>query len=64
MVDLKAFENDLRAQHAALTKTYEEKHVAGEKAWSEYEQAKTALVAFRTKYGKVLKALDNVKVEG
>lgn len=31
-MDLKAFENDLRAQHAALTKAYEQKHVADRKS--------------------------------
>lgn len=63
-MDLKVFESDLRAQHEALTAKYEAAHQAGEKSWAAYEEAKTELVAFRKQYGKVLKALDNVTVEG
>lgn len=62
---LEQFEAELRAQHDALTKAYEEAHVAGEAAWAKVEETKRPLVAFRAKYGRVLKALDAgaVKVE-
>lgn len=65
-MDLKAFEAELRSEHAALSAEYEAKHQLAEEKWGEYEAIKKRLVGFREKYGHVLKALDAgaVKVEG
>jgi hypothetical protein len=57
MADLKKFESDLRAEHAALTQAYEAAHVEAEATWAAYEAHKVGLTTFRSKYGTVLKAL-------
>ncbi|MGE3175935.1 MAG: hypothetical protein AB7O32_00580 [Vicinamibacterales bacterium] len=54
---LQAFEADVRAQHAALTTDHDAKQAVAEQAWAKYEAAKAALTSFRTKYGRVLRAL-------
>lgn len=55
---LAQFEQELRAEHEALTAAYTQAHEAAETAWAAYEAQKTALTTFRAKYGRVLKALD------
>ena len=66
MADLDKFTKDLTSEHDTLTKAFEAAQVKAEAEWAKYEQARAAIVAFRAKYGKVLKALEAgaVKVEG
>lgn len=66
MADLQKFQTELVAEHEKLTKAFEKSQVEAEKAWAHMEEAALALETFRTKYGKVLKALEAgaVKVEG
>lgn len=63
-MDIQKYEADLKAQHAALTKAFEEAQVKAEAAWSKAEKHSKALTEFRSKYLRVLKALGEVKVEG
>lgn len=56
-MDLQTFQDQVFAQHAALTKDFETKQAAAEKAWATAEAAATALTAFRGKYTKVMRAL-------
>lgn len=66
MADLQKFQTELVSEHEKLTKAFEKAQVDAEKLWTNMEEAAFALEAFRTKYGKVLKALADgaVKVEG
>lgn len=54
---LQQFETELRAEHDALTKTFESAQITAEAEWAKYEVARVALTTFRAKYGRVLKAL-------
>jgi len=63
MADLETFEKELRGEHAALTKAYDEAHAAAEAAWAKYETIKAKIVAFRQRYGHVIKALDRKLVQ-
>lgn len=58
MADFTTFEAELKAEHARLTKAYEEAHAAAEVAWADAEAKSSALTAFREKYGRVLRAFD------
>jgi len=53
---------DLKGQHDALTSAYQTAKDAGTRA--EYAEAKAAVTEFRAKYGKILKALDEVAATG
>ena len=66
MADLDKFTKDLISEHDALTKAFEAAQVKAEAEWADYEQKKAAVSAWRAKYGKVYKALQDgaVKVEG
>lgn len=55
---LQQFEAELRAEHEALTKAFNDAQVEAEAKWADYETKKKALADFRAKYGRVLKALD------
>lgn len=66
MADLQKFESELKAEHAALTKAFEDAQGKAEAAWADAEAKSVALTTFRGKYHKVLKALSDsvVTVEG
>lgn len=66
MADLKAFEAELRTEHKQLTEAFEAAQKEAEAKWADAETKGKALTAFRAKYGRVLKALDQgaVEVEG
>lgn len=55
---LQQFEDELRAEHAALTQAFETTQVTAEAEWARHMAASEALTTFRAKYGRVLKALD------
>lgn len=58
MADLQQFESELRGEHDRLTQRFNETQESAEALWSEHEQASRELTEFRSKYGKVLKALN------
>lgn len=66
MADLNKFQSELTAEHDKLTKAFEAAQKDAEAKWTASEDAANTLTAFRAKYGKVLKALNDgaVKVEG
>jgi hypothetical protein len=53
---------DLKAQHDALTEAYQNAKLLGSR--KAYAEASDKLTAFRDKYGKVIKALDEVSTTG
>jgi hypothetical protein len=65
-MDLDAFASQLRDEHQRLMTTFETAQRTAEDAWAHYEAVSAELTAFRDKYGKVLRALDEgrVVVEG
>jgi hypothetical protein len=56
--ELDTFIEKLRAEHAALMKSYNEGHDAAEAAWAKHEQNASRLTEFRSKYGGYLKLAD------
>lgn len=63
MADLKKFEAELKAEHGKLTEAYEQQLEVAEAEWAKLETAKTELTEFRSKYGRVIKALDEGAIE-
>lgn len=53
---------ELKAQHEALTAAYQDAKENGSR--KVYAAAKAELTTFREKYGKVIKALDEVAATG
>ena len=53
---------ELKKQHAELTAAYQDAKANGSR--KAYAEAKAAVSAFRAKYGKVIKALDEVSATG
>lgn len=53
---------ELKGQHEQLTAAYQDAKVNGTRA--QYAEAKKAIADFRAKYGKVIKALDDVSATG
>ncbi len=53
---------ELKAQHDALTAAYQDAKENGTR--KAYAEAKEAVSAFRAKYGKVIKALDEASATG
>lgn len=53
---------ELKAQHEQLTAAYQDAKANGTR--KAHAEAKEALSAFRQKYGKVIKALDEVSATG
>lgn len=57
MADLKKFEAELNAEHEQLTRAYETQLEIAEREWAKLEAVKKPLTEFRSKYGRVIKAL-------
>ena len=53
---------ELKAKHDTLTAAYQDAKVNGSR--KAYAEAKAAVAEFRAKYGKVIKALDEVAATG
>ncbi len=53
---------ELKTQHDALTAAYQDAKTNGTR--KAYSEAKEALSTFRVRYGKVIKALDEVSATG
>ncbi len=60
---LAQFESELRAEHDALTRRFLDTQEAAEAMWAEHEAASRQLTAFRSKYFRVIKALNERQVE-
>ena len=61
-MNIEEYERELKTRHEALTAAYQDAKANGSR--KAYAEAKEAVSAFRAKYGKVIKALDEASATG